>query len=92
MRRRTARRLGRRDHRHGTPLILLADDRYPGETVEALARWIYRYRSDLAPLALAAAAWLAGAYLHVRHPRRLAVPAGHYRHGRRRPMPRDRLA
>ena len=66
MRRRTARRLRRRD-RHA-PLMLVADDRYPGETIEALARWLYRYRSELAPFALAAALWLAALYLHARHP------------------------
>ena len=67
MRRRTARRLRRRDHRNGTPLILLADYRYPGKSVEALARWTYRYRSELAPVGLAAVLWLAALYLHARH-------------------------
>ncbi|HSV67562.1 MAG TPA: hypothetical protein VLJ59_16865 [Mycobacteriales bacterium] len=68
MRRRTARRLHRRDHRYESPLMLIADDRYPGETVEALARWAYRYRSELAPFGLAGGLWLIGLYLHARHP------------------------
>ena len=68
MRRRTARRLRRRDHRYDAPLMLIADDRYPGQTIEALARWVYRYRSELAPFGVAAVLWLAGLYLHARHP------------------------
>src|SRR4030081_1666535 len=54
MSRRMRRRLHRRDVR-GEPLTLLVDDRYPGETLEALVRTIYRYRSELAPFVLGAA-------------------------------------
>jgi S-DNA-T family DNA segregation ATPase FtsK/SpoIIIE len=61
------RRLHRRDVR-GEPLTLLVDDRYPGETLEALVRAIYRYRSELAPLVLGAATGLTAAFLHPRFP------------------------
>ncbi len=63
--RRMRRRLHRRDVR-GEPLTLLVDDRYPGETLEALVRAIYRYRSELAPLVLGAATGLTAAFLHPR--------------------------
>jgi S-DNA-T family DNA segregation ATPase FtsK/SpoIIIE len=61
------RRLHRRDVR-GEPLTLLVDDRYPGETLEAVVRAIYRYRSELAPLVLGAAIVLTAAFLHPRFP------------------------
>src|SRR5579884_3127004 len=57
----------RRLHRHGVrgePLTLLVDDHYPGETLEALLRGIYRYRSELAPLVLGATTGLIAALLH----------------------------
>jgi hypothetical protein len=57
------RRLHRRGLR-GEPLTLLVDDRYPGETLEALVRGIYRYRSELAPLVLGATTGLTAALLH----------------------------
>jgi S-DNA-T family DNA segregation ATPase FtsK/SpoIIIE len=60
-------RLHRRNVR-GEPLTLLVDDRYPGETLEALARAIYRYRSELVPLVLGAATGLTAAFLHSRLP------------------------
>jgi DNA segregation ATPase FtsK/SpoIIIE, S-DNA-T family len=65
--RRMRRRLHHRDVR-GEPLTLLVDDRYPGETLEALVRGIYRYRSELAPLVLGAATGLTAAFLHPRFP------------------------
>lgn len=61
--RRARRRLRRGDARR-EPLLLIADDGYPGETLEALARWIYRYRSEIAPLAVSFGLWLAGTILH----------------------------
>ncbi|MGH3965763.1 MAG: hypothetical protein ACRDRY_21340, partial [Pseudonocardiaceae bacterium] len=61
--RRMRRRLHRRDVR-GEPLTLLVDDRYPGETLNALVHAIYRYRSELAPLVLAATTGLTAAFLH----------------------------
>ncbi len=57
----------RRDVR-GEPLTLLVDGRYPGETRKALARAIYRYRSELAPLVLGATTGLAAAFLHAWFP------------------------
>ncbi len=65
--RRMRRRLHRRDVR-GEPLTLLVDDRYPGETLQALIRAIYRYRSELAPLVLGAATGLTAVFLHARFP------------------------
>lgn len=61
---RRARRRLRRGEAHREPLLLLADDRYPGESLAALARCIYRYRSALAPPALAGALALTAAVLH----------------------------
>ena len=63
--RRMRRRLHRRDVR-GEPLTLIVDDRYPGETLEALVRWICRYRSELAPLVLGATTGVTAAFLHPR--------------------------
>jgi S-DNA-T family DNA segregation ATPase FtsK/SpoIIIE len=65
--RRAQRRLRRGDARR-EPLLILADDRYPGESLEALARCVYRYRSELAPPALASVHALTGAMLHSRFP------------------------
>jgi DNA segregation ATPase FtsK/SpoIIIE, S-DNA-T family len=65
--RRARRRLRRGDAPH-EPLLLLAEDHYPGESAEALARCLYRYRSELAPPALASALALAGMVLHSRFP------------------------
>jgi len=53
----------RRDVR-GEPLTLLVDDRYPGQTLQALVSVIYRYRSELAPLVLGAATGLTAVFLH----------------------------
>jgi S-DNA-T family DNA segregation ATPase FtsK/SpoIIIE len=65
--RRSRRRLRRGDARR-EPLLLLADDRYVGESFEALVRCVYRYRSELAPPALAGMLALTGAVLHSRFP------------------------
>lgn len=65
--RRARRRLRRGDARR-EPLLLLADDRYPGESLAALARCVYRYRSELAPPALASTLALTGMLLHSRFP------------------------
>ena len=62
------RRRWRRHARHQMPLMLVTDDHYPGETIEAIGRCLYRYRSELAPLAVAAAVALAGLILHRSHP------------------------
>lgn len=63
------RRRARTQNRDAAPLLLLPDDRYPGEIVEALARWVYRYRSELAPLGVAVALLVAALTLHQRQPR-----------------------
>jgi S-DNA-T family DNA segregation ATPase FtsK/SpoIIIE len=65
-RRSRARRLSRRHD--AVPLLYVPDDRYPGQTLEALARWTYRYRSELVPLLVALALAAAALYLHARHP------------------------
>ncbi|MGH3783314.1 MAG: hypothetical protein ACRDRO_22525 [Pseudonocardiaceae bacterium] len=65
--RRARRRLRRGDARR-EPLLLLADDRYPGEYLGVLARYVYRYRSELAPPALAGALALTGTVLHGHFP------------------------
>ena len=67
-RRSRARRFTRRRQRDAVPLLYVPDDRYPGQTLEALARWGYRYRSELAPPAIAAALGLTALYLHARQP------------------------
>jgi S-DNA-T family DNA segregation ATPase FtsK/SpoIIIE len=48
--------------------MLYADDHYAGETLEALARLAYRYRSELAPIVIGAGLAVAGAVLHASHP------------------------
>lgn len=73
---RPPRGLRRRDRRSETPLMLVADDRYPGESLEALARWTYRYRSELAPLVLGAGTGVAGWYLHSHYPNWWPAVAG----------------
>jgi DNA segregation ATPase FtsK/SpoIIIE, S-DNA-T family len=65
---RRARRRLRRGDAHREPLLLLADDRYPGESLAALARYVYRYRSELTPPALASALALTGTVLHSHFP------------------------
>jgi S-DNA-T family DNA segregation ATPase FtsK/SpoIIIE len=66
-RRSRARRFVRRRH-DAIPLLYVPDDRYPGQTLEALARWTFRYRSELAPLAIAATLGITAIYLHARRP------------------------
>jgi DNA segregation ATPase FtsK/SpoIIIE, S-DNA-T family len=68
---RWTRRMRRRFHRRnvrGEPLTLLVDNRYPGAPLDALARAIYRYPSELVPLVLGAATGLTAAFLHSRFP------------------------
>jgi DNA segregation ATPase FtsK/SpoIIIE, S-DNA-T family len=66
-RRSRARRFARR-RGDAVPLLYVPDDRYPGQTLEALARWGFRYRSELAPFAVAAALGITALYLHARQP------------------------
>jgi DNA segregation ATPase FtsK/SpoIIIE, S-DNA-T family len=72
--RRARRRLRRGDARR-EPLLLLTDDRYPGESLEVLAHCVYRYRSELAPPALAGLLALTGMVLHSRCPHTAPVVA-----------------
>lgn len=72
--RRARRRLRWGDARR-EPLLLLADDRYLGEYFAAVARCVYRYRSELAPLAVAGALVLTATVLHGHFPRTAPVVA-----------------
>ncbi|PRX98170.1 FtsK/SpoIIIE domain-containing protein [Allonocardiopsis opalescens] len=56
------RRWGRR--RDAEPLLIMTDDGYPGEVLVLVGRWLFRYRSELGPVALAAALFVAGWGLH----------------------------
>jgi S-DNA-T family DNA segregation ATPase FtsK/SpoIIIE len=49
------------------PLYVVTDDRRPGETLAAFGRWLYRYRSELAPVTTAALLGATAAILHPRH-------------------------
>jgi S-DNA-T family DNA segregation ATPase FtsK/SpoIIIE len=70
----TRRRLRRGDARR-EPLLLVTEDRYPGESLEALAHCVYRYRSELAPPALASLLTLTGMVLHSRAPHTAPIVA-----------------
>jgi len=72
--RRARRRLRRGDARR-EPLLLVTDDRYPGESLEALAHCVYRYRSELAPPAVATMLALTGTVLHSHWPHTAPVVA-----------------
>ncbi|MBV9452439.1 MAG: cell division protein FtsK, partial [Streptosporangiaceae bacterium] len=72
--RRARRRLRRGDARR-EPLLLVTDDRYPGESLEALAHCVYRYRSELAPPAVATMLALTGMVLHSHWPHTAPVVA-----------------
>lgn len=50
------------------PFMLVVNDRHSGALLEALGRWLFRYRSELAPFTVAVAVALAGAVLHASHP------------------------
>jgi S-DNA-T family DNA segregation ATPase FtsK/SpoIIIE len=58
----------RRWRRHGQPLLLVANEPRLFEMVAGLGRLIFRYRSELAPLALAATLDLAALWLHSTQP------------------------
>ncbi|WP_433177257.1 FtsK/SpoIIIE domain-containing protein [Actinoallomurus sp. CA-150999] len=49
------------------PLYVVTDDRHAGEAIAVLARWLYRYRSELAPLTTAVLLAGAAAFLHYGH-------------------------
>src|SRR5262245_12249165 len=65
------RRQARRMHRYGMqPMIVMnAGDGLPELAAVVIARWAWRYRSELAPLGLAIALALSGWALHAAYPR-----------------------
>ena len=64
------RRTARRMRRYGVrPTMPITDGRELGPPMAELAvRWMWRYRSELAPLAIAAATTVAALILHSGHP------------------------
>ena len=64
------RRHARRMRRYGMqPMVVInSGDPLPDLVIVTLARWMWRYRSELAPLTLAAAVALAAWILHTTHP------------------------
>jgi hypothetical protein len=75
---RRARRHLRRGDAHREPLLLVADDRGDLiEWVQLAARISYRYRSELAPVALSSVLMLAAAILHGNHVPAVVGPARH---------------
>ena len=67
---RRMRRHARRMRRHGMqPMVVInSGDPLPDLVIVTIARWLWRYRSELAPLSLAAAVMLAAWILHGTHP------------------------
>jgi hypothetical protein len=67
---RRIRRHARRMRSYGVqPMVVFSSDgTLPDLVIVTLARWLWRYRSELAPLALAAVAALAAWALHMTHP------------------------
>ena len=67
---RRMRRHARRMRRYGMqPMVVInSGDPLPELVIVTLARWLWRYRSELAPLTLAATSWLAAWILHATHP------------------------
>ena len=64
------RRHARRMRRYGLqPMIVISpNDRLPDIAALVIGRWLWRYRSELAPLTLATMTMLAGWILHSTHP------------------------
>ncbi|MQA05857.1 MAG: cell division protein FtsK [Streptosporangiales bacterium] len=60
----------RRRYRRGeaTPLLVLGDDREPGQALVFVAKLAFRYRSELAPFTLALVELVTAAWLHHAHP------------------------
>lgn len=50
------------------PFMLVVNDRHSGALLEALGRWLFRYRSELAPFTVGFTVALAAAILHATHP------------------------
>lgn len=65
---RRARRQLRRRYGTRTAPVVLIDEPYPGAGLAAAGRLLFRYRSELAPFALATTAGLVALFLHSRHP------------------------
>ncbi|MCQ4081140.1 FtsK/SpoIIIE domain-containing protein [Streptomyces sp. RB6PN25] len=67
--RRSTRRLRKQlTSRDAPPFMLVVNDRHSGELLEAVGRLLFRYRSELAPIALGLWTGLAGIILHATHP------------------------
>jgi len=62
------RRHRRLRNRNAAPLMIVADGSYLADSLAALGRALFRYRSELAPFTTAGALALAGAVLHLKHP------------------------
>jgi len=67
---RQIRRQARKLSRYGVQpmMVLSGSDEFPETAVIVIFRWAWRYRSELAPLVLAAATVVMAAVLHVTHP------------------------
>jgi hypothetical protein len=71
MSRSQVRRNARKLRRYGVePMAMIGDDLGLGPVAAVvIARWLYRYRSELVPVVIATATWLAAWALHAWHPR-----------------------
>jgi antitoxin (DNA-binding transcriptional repressor) of toxin-antitoxin stability system len=74
---RRMRRHARRMRRYGLqPMVVMnSGDPLPDLLIVIVTRWLWRYRSELAPLTLAATAMVAAWILHTTHPHWWPVPA-----------------
>ena len=67
--RRQLRRRARQARRDGyQPMVMINSDDFPEPALAVIARWIWRYRSELAPFTVAIATALAALILHHTHP------------------------
>jgi hypothetical protein len=66
---RQIRRQSRRARRAGLQPIVLIDGQFPTPAAVIIARWAWRYRSELAPATTASAVLGAGSWVHAAHPR-----------------------
>jgi hypothetical protein len=67
---RQMRRHARRARRSGLQsiMVLSSDSQYPAPVTLLVARWAWRYRSELAPTVAAVAVLAAGWWVHATHP------------------------
>jgi DNA translocase FtsK/SpoIIIE-like protein len=72
------RRHARRMQRHGLQPMVVIDSggRLPDLVIVLLARWLWRYRSELAPFACTVVLGVTGFTLHVTHPEWWPYPLG----------------